>query len=89
MTGSRVQDPAGITVPSSVREGGNLRIDVASSARELSLVIPGHGRYWARVTNGVAEFRVPPGVSGGTMIFISDRVMPFPSSAVVQVVSSP
>ncbi|MBI5850812.1 MAG: hypothetical protein HZB39_07260 [Planctomycetes bacterium] len=83
------QDPVGIRPPASVREGGNLQIGVTSGASELEFIIPGLGRFKVPVSNGIAEYRLPPTVHGGTMIFISDRVMPFPSTAIVQVVSNP
>lgn len=83
-----IQDPPGIRAPSGVQEGGDLRVDVSSGASQLTLVIPGVGRVKIPVQNGVAEYRLPPSVRGGTVIFISDMKLPSPSAAIVQVIGN-
>lgn len=78
----------GVRAPETVVEGGVLEIDVSSGVKTVSLVIPGHGRFTVPVVDGVAEWRLPPSIPGGTTIFISDRKLPSPSAATVEVVSS-
>jgi hypothetical protein len=40
------------------------------------------------VIDGVAEWRLPLSIPGGATIFISDRKLPSPSAATVEVVSN-
>lgn len=78
----------GIKAPETVVEGGVLEIDVSSGVKSVSLIVPGHGRFTVPVIDGVAEWRLPPSIPGGATIFISDRKLPSPSAATVEVVSN-
>lgn len=78
----------GITAPATVSEGGAVAVRVGSDAKELLIGIPGHGGFRVPVHHGLAEFRVPAGVTGGTPIFISDCKVPRPAGATVLVVGN-
>lgn len=81
------QDP-GISAPPTVREGGSIVIDVKSGVDELWVGIPGRGVVKVRVHHGRAEYQLPPGVTGGTFVFISDMRLPNPSGTSVEVVGN-
>ena len=78
----RAQGP-GFRVPPTVREGGRLEVDVQSEATHITLVVPGVGRVKIRVVDGVAEYRLPPTVHGGAIIFVSDMRLPDPAATTV------
>ncbi|MGE3966431.1 MAG: hypothetical protein AB7I09_20210 [Planctomycetota bacterium] len=71
---------SGITGPATVPEGGDVRIDVHNGAKKVNVYIAGHGRRVLLVQDGIAEFRLPPGVAGGTRILVSDHRVPNPST---------
>ncbi|MGE0145316.1 MAG: hypothetical protein AB7I19_18965 [Planctomycetota bacterium] len=87
-TSPKQRPQGGVRAPETVVEGGVLEIDVSSGVKSVSLVIPGHGRFTVPVVDGVAEWRLPPSIPGGATIFISDRKLPSPSAATVEVVSN-
>ncbi len=78
---------AGLRGPGTVAEGGTVRIEVANGAKSVQVAFLGQGRHNRRVevVDGVAEFRVPPGVQGGSRILISDFLFPSPSTIEVVV----
>lgn len=69
----------------TVPEGGVIVVDTASDVDEVVFKPDGHPATRVRVVNGRAEYRVPPGVRGGTEITVSDMRIPNPSSIGVQV----
>lgn len=75
-------------MPSTVAEGGTIAIDLRSGAGAVFVSVPGVGTVRVAVINGVAEYRLPPSVPGGTIIFISDCKLPNPAGATVHVVSN-
>lgn len=84
-----MQDPGRIHAPSTVREGGSITIEVRTGADSVFVSILGRSRVRVPVRNGVAEYRLPPSVQGGTVIFISDCQLPEPASTAVTVVGNP
>lgn len=74
--------------PPQVQEGGVIEAEVGSGTKELSVFIPGHGLRRYRARNGRIEIPLPPGVRGGTRIFISDENYPNPHATTVTVVGS-
>lgn len=79
---------SGLRGPASVPEGGNVRIEVPEGVRSLQMSILGHGGRRLAVVGGVAEFRVPPGVAGGTRILVTDGRLPNPGTIEIVVVGS-
>lgn len=80
------QNPGSLQADPTVREGGTIQIRVRDEVKEVLVSIPGRDRVRIPATRGRAEFQVPPGVVGGTIIFLSDGQYPAPSGAAVQVV---
>lgn len=70
-------------------EGGTLVVETAAGVKEVTIAIPGGGTRRVRVSNGRAEFLLPPGVRGGTPIFVGDGTKPVPFTTTVMVVGSP
>ncbi|MCC6784223.1 MAG: hypothetical protein IT457_15380 [Planctomycetes bacterium] len=77
----------GLRGPGTVAEGGNVRVEVMNGARSVQLVFLGQSAHNRRVPviDGIVEFRVPPGVSGGSRILVSDFQFPTPSTIEVVV----
>ncbi|MBI5850632.1 MAG: hypothetical protein HZB39_06265 [Planctomycetes bacterium] len=71
---------------SSVREGGTIHVRVNSGAKEIHVIVPGLGPVTVPVTSGRAEYTLPPSVPAGTLILISDLLVPDPSTIDVEVV---
>lgn len=80
------QDPQRVQAPPTVTEGGTIDIRVTSEVDQVTVLLPGGVTTRVPVVNGRAEFRVPPGVRGGTVISITDGRVPNPSTTDVQVV---
>lgn len=80
------QDPSRIRTEPTVIEGGTIVVHVAEGVHEVHFAIPGGGSQTIRVEGGRAEFRVPPTVSGGSTIIVTDGLIPNPSSTTVTVV---
>ena len=60
-----------LEVPDVVPEGGVLVIQVNTAAKEIGLVVPGHGTVLLPVPkDGRVEWRVPPDVPGGSTITV-------------------
>ncbi len=73
-------------VPADVQEGGSIVIEGGSGTTQVEVAIPGHGMRVVKLTNGRAEFQLPPGVRGGTPIFVGDGKLPNPYTTTVWVV---
>ncbi len=82
------QDPGRIKAPGTVIEGGSVTIDVRTGAEALFVSIEGLGTVRIPVVDGVAEYRLPPTVRGGAVIFISDCKLPDPAGTTIHVVSN-
>lgn len=81
-----MQSAPRISAPSTVDEGGTISIRAQPGIRELSVFIPGHGSKNVKVVRGRAEVVLPPDVPGGSVILISDLVVPDPYTIAVDVV---
>lgn len=79
---------SGIAADPTVPEGGVISVRVSSGSKTVTLLIPRVGPVDVPVRDGVAEYRLPPGVRGGTIILISDHAFPNPSSTSVEVVGN-
>lgn len=81
----RMQDPGRIRTDPTVAEGGTIEVFVKEGVAEVHFVIPGQGVRSVRVSDGRAEFRLPPNVRGGSTILVTDGLIPNPSQATVTV----
>ena len=80
-------DAGPLVVPDTIEEGGLLVIRLGSTADEISLLVPGAGIVHLPVVNGRVEYRLPPTVTGGDRILVSDNRDP-PASGSVLVTSN-
>ncbi len=77
-----------LRAPTTVVEGGTFVVDTAAGVKEVTIAIPGAGTWRVRVVNRRVEFRVSPGVAGGTPIFVGDATKPVPFTTTIMVVGS-
>ncbi|MBI5851905.1 MAG: hypothetical protein HZB39_12895 [Planctomycetes bacterium] len=72
--------------PATVQEGGSFVIEAGKGTEKVEVSVPGHGMRVVRIVDGRGEFQVPPGVRGGTPIFVDDGRVPNPHTTTVWVV---
>ena len=83
-----MQSGPSLAAPPTVQEGGDVLVTVRSGATQIYLLLPGERPVPLPVRGGRAEFRVPPRVGGGSIIVISDLLLPKPASTTVLVVGN-
>jgi hypothetical protein len=80
------QDPDRVQAPTTVVEGGTITIRTSAEVDHVIVLIAGRSSTRIPVVNGRAEYPLPPNVTGGTVVSITDGRIPNPSSTDVLVV---
>lgn len=79
------QDGSRIEADPTVPEGGTIEFRVDGDVDHLRLIVPGVPPVRIKVTNGRAEYTLPPHVRGGSVIIVSDGKLPNPSGTSITV----
>jgi hypothetical protein len=79
-----MQDPP-FQTPPTVVEGGTIVVTVGEQVGTVYFYAPGHPVVATPVVAGRAEYRLPPTVRGGTVVYVSDKRVPTPTTKQVDV----
>jgi hypothetical protein len=80
-----MQDPP-FQTPPSVIEGGTIVVTVGEQVGTVYFYAPGHPVVSAPVVGGRAEYHLPPSVRGGSIVYVSDKRVPAPTTKQVEVI---
>lgn len=83
-----MQSGPGLEAPPTVQEGGHLVVTVRTGVTQVWYSVSGQRPTPVPVRSGRAEFRLPPGIGGGSIVVISDLILPKPASTSVLVVGN-